>query len=336
MISSAHSPKNILDIAFAFRRSKALLTAVELGLFAILAQHPRTAPELAKQLDLHGRGAADFLDALVALNLISRDAGGTYANTVEAACFLDPRADGYIGDALIRIDNRVYPNWHRLAEALRSGQPQSGAFGEHGYQALYADPSSTEIFLRGMTGSSVVLARALALILPWREFRSVVDIGTAEGAIPLQLARRHPRLNVCGYDLPNVEPFFRRHVQRNGFPQLPFHPGNFLSEPLPGADALIMSRILHNWGLPTKRSLLEKAYAALAPGGALIICESLIDDARRSNLDAMLSSLHMLLETAEGYEATGEDYTGWLKDAGFREPQILELGCVQSAIVAFK
>jgi precorrin-6B methylase 2 len=196
--------------------------------------------------------------------------------------------------------------------------------------------SSTEIFLRGMTGTSVMLARALALILPWAEFQSVVDIGTAEGAIPLQIARCHPHLHVCGYDLPTVEPFFRRHVGRNGFPQLPFRSGNFLTEPLPSANAMIMSRILHNWGLLTKRMLLEKAFAALSPGGALIICESLIDDARQGSLDAMLSSLHMLLETAEGHEATGADYTSWLTEAGFRDSYILDLGCAQSAIVGFK
>jgi precorrin-6B methylase 2 len=118
------------------------------------------------------------------------------------------------------------------------------------------------LFLRGMTGSSVMLARALAWILPWKEFQSVIDIGTAEGAIALQLARCHTHLHVCGYDLPSVEPFFRRHVERNGFPQLTFRSGSFLTEPLPSADAMIMSRVLHNWGLLTKRMLLEKAFAA--------------------------------------------------------------------------
>jgi hypothetical protein len=62
----------------------------------------------------------------------------------------------------------------------------------------------------------------------------------------------------------------------------------------------------------------------------------LIDDERQNNSDAMLSSLHMLIETADGYEATGADYMGWLKDAGFRDMQVLELCCAQSAIVAFK
>src|SRR5262245_29190686 len=133
------TPRAILDTAFAFRRSKTLLTAVELGVFAALAERPRTASGLAEQLGLHGRAAADFFDALVALDVLTRDAAGNYANSAEAACFLDPRAEGYIGNALVRVSSRVYVNWHHLGDALRSGQPQSGAFGVGGYDALYAD-----------------------------------------------------------------------------------------------------------------------------------------------------------------------------------------------------
>jgi hypothetical protein len=325
-----------LDVTFAFRRSKALLTAVELGVFGVLAEQRHAAGPLAEHLGLHGRGAQDFFDALVALGMLTRDSAGVYANTAEAACYLDPRAADYIGDALNRVSNRVYGNWHHLGAALQSGRPQSGALGVGGYDALYADADRIATFLRGMTGTSLIFARAIAAAFCWEEFRSVVDIGTAEGCVPVQLARCHPHLSVAGYDLPCIEPFFRRYVTHNGFSELRFHAGSFLTEPLPSADAMIMSRILHNWGLPTKRMLLEKAFAALPARGALIVCETLIDDERQNNSDAMLSSLHMLIETADGYEATGADYMGWLNDAGFRDMQILELGCAQSAIVAFK
>ena len=277
------SPKDILDVAFAFRRSKTLLTAVELGIFGVLAAQPRAAGPLAGHLGLHGRGTEDFFDALVALGMLTRDGAGMYANTAEAAAYLDPRAEDYIGDALIRVSNRIYGNWQHLGAALHTGRPQSGAFGAGGYDALFADAHSTETFLRGMTGTSLLFARALAVSFPWEELLSVVDIGTAEGCVPVHLARCHPHLTVAGYDLPCVEPFFRRYVARQGLSDLLFHTGNFLTEPLPGADAMIMSRILYNWGLPTKRMLLEKAYAALPAGGSLIVCETLIDDARQNN-----------------------------------------------------
>jgi len=58
-----------------------------------------------------------------------------------------------------------------------------------------------------------------------------------------------------------------------------FHPGDFFQDPLPAAEVLAMGRVLHDWDLDEKKMLLAKAYAALSKGGALIIYESLIDDA---------------------------------------------------------
>jgi hypothetical protein len=54
------SPDYIIETAFAFRKAKALLSAVELGLFETLAKCPQNAEQLTVQLGLKGRGARDF------------------------------------------------------------------------------------------------------------------------------------------------------------------------------------------------------------------------------------------------------------------------------------
>src|SRR6266496_4057659 len=90
----------ILEIGFAFRKSKALLSAIELGLFSALAEGPQSAETLTRRLGLHGRGARDFFDALVALELLHRDDGGRYANTPDCSFYLDPHKPTYIGGLL--------------------------------------------------------------------------------------------------------------------------------------------------------------------------------------------------------------------------------------------
>lgn len=327
----------LLDLAFAFRGSKALLTAVELGLFAVLAERPLDTGSLSRRLGLHPRGAADFFDALVALGVLRRDEGGLYANTQETSQFLDPAKPEYLGHALYRVGTRVFGNWNSLTVALRTGRPQSGAFGTSGYSGLYADDGALETFLRAMTGTSLIFARALALNFDWDRYRTIIDIGTAEGCVPVQIARAHPHLSGGGYDLPAVGPFFAGYVARHGLAnRVHFYPGDFHQDPLPPADVLVMGRVLHNWGLPIKLMLLRKAYAALPKGGALIVCEALIDDARQASSEALLASLHMLIETKEGCEASGADYMRWLADAGFKDVQIRHLGCPQLAVIATK
>lgn len=337
MLSDAPAPRHILEAAFAFRRSRILLAAVELGLFETVGNDRCDVESISLRVGLHDRSARHFLDALVEANFLNCDGDGFYSNTAETKRFLDPGNGEYVGDALYRLSTRVYGNWNGLTSALRTGQPQSGAFGKGGYGALYSDPRELDSFLRAMTGSSLLLARALALTLPWIDYRSIVDIGTAEGCIPVQIAATHPHLTAVGFDLPEVEKSFRRYVARNGqADRVQFHSGDFFRDPLPSADVMVMSRVLHNWSIPVKQMLLRKAYAALTERGALIVCEALLDDARKGRLEALLASLHMLVETADGGEATSVDYTGWLLDAGFRNVKIVHLGCIQSAIIATK
>ena len=95
-----------------------------------------------------------------------------------------------------------------------------------------------------------------------------------------------------------------------------FEPGDFFKDALPGADVLVMGMILHDWNLNEKRTLLKKAYDALPDGGSLIVYEHLIDDERRNNVAGLLMSLMMLIETQEGFDYTGAECCGWMREVG--------------------
>src|SRR4051794_27109682 len=85
-------PDHILQIGMGFWASKTLLSAVELGLFTLLAGGGLQASQIADRLDLHERSRDDFLDALVSLGLLTRDGegpGAIYGNTPDTAVFLD-------------------------------------------------------------------------------------------------------------------------------------------------------------------------------------------------------------------------------------------------------
>jgi hypothetical protein len=112
--------------------------------------------------------------------------------------------------------------------------------------------------------------------------------------------------------------------------------GDFLRDGLPGADVLVFGRILHNWDLATKRKLVAQAYAALPPGGALIVYERLIDDARKVNASALLASLNMLIMTAGGFDFTGADCVNWLEEAGFQNLETISLTAEVSMVVGRK
>jgi len=115
-----------------------------------------------------------------------------------------------------------------------------------------------------------------------------------------------------------------------------FHEGDFFKEPLPKVDVLIMGHILHDWDLKEKMMLLRKAYAALPSGGALIVHEALIDDARKTNAFGLLMSLNMLIETKGGFDFTGSDCRQWMKKAGFTRTKVEPLVGPDSMVIGFK
>ena len=202
---------------------------------------------------------------------------------------------------------------------------------------MYATPERLRLFLRGMTGHSLPSAMAIAGKFPWSKYQTFADIGPAEGCLAVQVALEHSHLQGEGFDLPTVRPFFDEYIASFGLQQrICFRAGNFFQDPLPNADVLVMGMILHDWDLATKHLLLKKAYDVLPKGGALIVYEHLIDDDRRKNIAGLLMSLIMLLETQAGFDYTGADCGGWMRDAGFRETRVEQLTGIESMVVGIK
>lgn len=333
------TPEQIMNLGMAFWGSKTLLSAVEIGLFTELAKEPLDLETLSERLMLHPRSARDFLDALVALGMLVRN-GDRYSNTPETDLFLDRAKPSYVGGLLEMANARLYPFWGSLTEALRTGKPQNEAKGEGGenfFTALYADPARLKIFIEGMASATLGTAVAIANKFPWDRYETFVDVGTAQGALPVQVARAHGHLSGGGFDLPLIGPFFEEYVDSHGLgDRLRFYPGDFFEDPLPATDVLVMGRILHDWDLEEKKMLLAKAYEALPEGGALIVYESIIDDDRRENAFGLLMSLNMLIETQGGFDFTGADCRSWMSDVGFREAYVEHLGGPNSMVVGIK
>jgi O-methyltransferase domain len=177
----------------------------------------------------------------------------------------------------------------------------------------------------------------IARKFPWTKYKSFADIGTAQGCLPVRVALVHPHLTGEGFDLPTVRPFFEEYISSFHLEdRLRFRVGDFFKDPLPAADVLVMGMILHDWTLDVKMTLLKKAYDALPGGGALIVYEHLIDDERREKVNGLLMSLLMLVETQGGFDYTGADCCGWMREAGFRETYVEELTGIESMVVGIK
>nr|WP_308162718.1 methyltransferase [Nocardia alni] len=313
-------PQQILQTGMAFWASRVVLTAVESGVFTELAVSPLSQQELMNRLGWHPRAAGPFLGALLDMGLLRRNRAGLYANSRRAALFLDRAKPSYIGGLMELSSSRLYDLWSGLGDLLESGSP--GAEEEHGdnefFSSLYRDQAALRDFLAGMTGISTGEAMLIAARFPWKNFRTFVDVGAAQGALPVRIALTHSHVEGVSYDLPAVRPIFDEYVASFALSdRIRFVPGDMFDGPLPTADVICFGHVLHGYSEITRRELIAKAYAAVPPGGALLVYDAMTDPGRRHNLVSFLSSLNIMLEMREGFEATTTQCAGWLSDAGF-------------------
>jgi len=336
------SASRIMEVGMGFWPAKVLLSALELELFTKLDGTGMTALELQHALGLHSRANPDFFDALVALRFLDRDGDGSqarYRNTPETAMFLDRKSPAFIGGFLEMCNARLYRFWGDLTEALRTGEPQNeikhtGAsmFGE-----LYSKPERLEQFMAAMSGISAGNFQAFAEKFDFSNYRSMCDVGGASGQLSIFVATLHPHMTCVSLDLPEATRIAERKIAAAGVAdRVSARPIDFFSEQVPPADVVTMGMILHDWNLEKKRQLIAKAYDAVRPGGAFVVIENLIDDARRENAFGLMMSLNMLVEFGDAFDFTGADFSNWCREAGFKRCEVIPLGGPASAGVAYK
>ena len=336
------TPDHIMQIGMGFWASKALLSAVELGVFTYLSDGPKTGREIERAVGLHPRGTYDLLDTLVSLGLLTRDGNGVtgrYRNTAETAAFLVRKSPRYIGGILQMANARLYRFWADLTPALKTGQPQNEIkhSGRPMFDGLYADPKRLEQFIDAMAGISAANFAVLAEMFDFSGYSTLADIGGASGQLSCLVASRHPHLSCRSCDLPAVKPIAERNIQKHGLGErVQAHVIDFLHDEFPRADIITMGMILHDWNLDRKKMLIAKAYRALPKGGVLIAVENIIDDERRKNAFGLLMSLNMLIEFGDAFDFTGADFAGWCEEAGFSRCEVRHLAGPASAAIAYK
>jgi len=339
---TAASAARIMEVGMAFWPAKVLLSAIELRLFSELGSTSKTGAELQSALQLHPRANPDFFDTLVALRFLDRDGDGSaarYRNTPETAEFLDRHSPHFMGGFLEMANNRLYRFWGDLTEGLRTGGPQNEIkhTGAPVFAELYSNPERLEQFMDAMSGISADNFHAFAEKFDFSRYHTLCDVGGATGQLSMFVARKHPHLRCTSADLPAATSIAERKVAAAGLAhRVSVKSIDFFAEPLPKADVITMGMILHDWNLEKKMHLIRAAYDALPPGGAFVVIENLIDDARRENAFGLLMSLNMLIEFGDAFDFTAADFFGWCREVGFSRTEVIPLAGPASAGVAYK
>ncbi|MFF5083733.1 methyltransferase [Actinoplanes sp. NPDC000266] len=312
------TPTPLMELVTGFWSFKTFAAAVELDLFTRLAGGRTLTKE---QIGLPERPADLLLAACASLGLLERDGDG-YRNSPLAEEFLVRGKPYYFGGQVTYCDQRTYLPWHRVGEALRTDRPLTWDPATQESMFDTADPRMLSTFWDAMYSTSLFTARALAEAVDLAGRRRMLDVGGGSGAYPIELCRTHPDLQATVLDLPHVCEIAAAKAAAAGLGErIATAPGDFLKDgQLPGGyDVVLLSMILHDWDEATNRRLLAKAFAALEPGGLVIVSELLLDADRTGPAAAALMGMNMLVETVGGRNYSDVEYEEWLGGAGFTE-----------------
>ena len=323
-------PQIVPDLIDAFRRSKTMFTAVELGVFEAT---PTTAASFSALARSDERATELLLDACVSLGLLTKT-DGEYKNTPEAETYLKRTSPHTLAGYALYSNNVLWRLWDRLPDAVREGThrwPQ--AFGMQGpiFSHFFKTDEAMRTFLTGLHGFGMLSSPQAIAAHDLSGVEHFVDLGGGTGHLALAFLDKYPNAKATVFDLPQVIPLTRE-ITENRVATIA---GDFFHDPLPPSDCYAVARILHDWSLPKIQTLLTRIHQALPANGRLLICEMLVNDARTGPTRSLMQSLNMLTCT-EGQERTAAEYDQICRAAGFRTTSAVITGAPVDAVLAIK
>jgi precorrin-6B methylase 2 len=329
------TPERIMQLAWGYAPPLILEAALRHGVFDVLDNGAKTVEEVEDVTGASARGLTAVMNALVGLNLLSKDARGRYSLTAESSAFLVKSKPGFQGGMILHCSEQLIPKWLRLNEIVATGKPVEAV----NQQRLGGDFFSKfvgDIFPRSY-GSAQALAAALDLNGSAQPV-SVLDLAAGSGVWGIALAQKSQFVRVTAVDWPEVIAVTRKTVARFGLmKRFQFVPGDLLSAEFGSNHAIAtLGHILHSEGEERSRALLCRTFEALASGGTVAVAEFLVNNQRTEPLAGLLFAVNMLVNTDNGDTYSFGEISAWLSEAGFVNSRTLEAPGPSPLILATK
>jgi cyclopropane fatty-acyl-phospholipid synthase-like methyltransferase len=317
----------------AYLSSKALFTALELGVFDSLDRDgPGTAEEVGARIGLPERPARVLMLALLGEQLVRRD-GGRYRNDPAATTYLVRTNPQYVG-ALVEHQVAHYNKFARLTEALRNDRALH--VGENYSTAFGADEAWARRMAEATRGTYILMAEDLASMVRLDGHRHMVDLGCASCVYSIGFVRTHPDLHITAVDSAPVAAVGAHNVAASGLSdRITVQPGDIFTDRYPECDAALLSNVLQGFDRERAGRLIAHICDWLPVGGELVLHTHLPE--RATAPFPYQFGMILVVNNTQGGEAHDEEITRrWCTEAGFRDVQIQVVSPISSVVRATK
>lgn len=303
----------LMEMVNAFRISKIILSAYELGIFTILKDHSLSSMDLAETMKMNIRSTDRFLNALVSVGLLKKITG-QFSNTPFSIKYLVKGEPAYLGGLSHQV--HLWKTWSTLTDAVKAGTTVAveESIGERGEEWLIS-------FIAAMHSRAVPQSKEVADIIDLSKTRSVLDVGGGSGAFSFEFVRRSKEMKAVVFDLPAVVTLTQKYIDQAGLTsKVITKAGDYLLDNFGyGYDLVFVSAVIHINSPEENQTLIRKCAESLNPEGQLIILDHFMNDERTEPVIGAIFALNMLVGTQHGDTYTEKEVISWMLDAGLKE-----------------
>jgi len=333
--NAAPSPQRLLEIVYGFTPAMLVYAGTQNNVFDVLSQSPKSLAELAAATGTSERALRYLMEALLSLRVVNRH-NGYFLLTPDAGAFLVKGKPDYIGDI-----PKLASSWLKLPEVVRTGRPvraiNDQTTGGHHFRevadALYrihSEPANAFARLVAQRWPPAGAAEPPRLEL--------LDVAAGSAIWSIAIAQLIPQCRITAVDWPEVLPIARHYVRINSLTdRFTAIEGDVLETDFrTGYHLAILGHLLHSEGEQRSRTIIQKTFSALAPGGTIAVAEFIPNEDRSGPPHPLIFAVHMLLSSDQGDTFTFSQISSWLREAGFLQPTLVPLPGVTSIITATK
>ena len=310
-------PSPIFELFRGSYGSELLAAAVaHFPVFRLLSSRPYFFAEFRAALELEERPAIVLTTALKAFGLL-QEVEGQLSLTNLAAEHLAP--DGYFNVSDYIGLAAESPGVLEMVDRLKSNRPANARQEETGAAFIYRNgmrsamehSESARHLTLALAGRAKNVAPYLANQLPITE-GVLLDIGGGTGIYSIACLKAHPKLRAIVLDRPEVLKITQEFAEDYGVTdRLECRPADMFADPLPKADQVLLSNVLHDWDTPECRELIARSAAVLPAAGRLLIHDVFLNDNLDGPLPIALYSA-ALFSLTEGRAYSAKEYREWL------------------------
>ncbi len=322
----------LLQWVTGYRITQALYVFAKLGVADHLADGPKDAAVLARQVGVLPDPLHRILRALASVGALTVDASGRFGLTRTTGLLRTGGPDSRAPFVVFQGEES-YRAFGDLLHTVKTGETAfDHVYGMGHFEYLAQHPVASATFNAAMATS----ARFAASPLDGYDFsdhRTIVDIGGGTGALLGSILRANPGMRGILYDLPSAVAEAPSHLAAMGVQdRCEIRTGSAFESVPAGADVYLMSRILHDFADERALVLLRNCRRAVPAGGLLLLREGVLAETdiprRRALLDLEMMALN------GGRERTEAEWRALLGRAGFSLSRIWPSRGMQDLIEA--